>query len=194
MNHKPESFTTTQVVLKPHALQALLGINAAVVTNACVELREFSAAQLNMKLFEADNEQERVNLLLGFLGTKLKQARTPDRLIEEGLRLIHKNATSITVNHLLERLNISERQFEKRFIQTVGIPPQFYIRIKRFNQAIRLIQTRQFEKLTDVAHSLNFYDQSHFIRDVKAFSGITPKTLSQKMAEFEPAHGVYAYT
>ncbi|MEO8395012.1 MAG: AraC family transcriptional regulator [Chloroflexota bacterium] len=193
MNHKPEPFTTTQVVLKPHALQALLGVNATVVTNACVELREFSAAQLNMRLFEAKNEQERVALLLGFLGAKLWQARTADRLVEESLRIIHKNTTSITVNHLLERLSISERQFEKRFIQTVGIPPQFYIRIKRFNQAIRLIQTRQFEKLTDVAHSLNFYDQSHFIRDVKAFSGTTPKTLAQKMTNAELDQGVLAY-
>ena len=194
MHYRPEPFTTTQVVLKPHALQALLGVNASVLTNACVELREFSAPHLNAKLLEARNEQERVTLLMSYLMAKLKQAQTRDRLVEESLRLIHKNTTSITVNALLERLNLSERQFEKRFVQTVGLPPQFYIRIKRFNEAIRLIQTREFEKLTDVAHSLNFYDQSHFIRDIKAFSGVTPKMLSQKMPDFEPDQSVYAYT
>jgi len=193
MNHKREPFTTTQIVFKPHALQTLFGVNATALTNACVELAEFSAAQLDMRLLEARSDQDCVSLLIGFLGAKLRRRPPADTLIAESLRLIHKNASSIAVNDLLGHLSLSERQFEKRFRQTVGVPPQFYIRIKRFNQAIRLIKMRQFERLTDLAQSLNYYDQSHFIRDVKAFSGITPKLLSEKVADFEPQQNVYAY-
>jgi len=177
VSYKKGSFTTTQIMLKPHALQTLLGVNAAALTNHLVELREFSAGDLNMQLLEAKNEQRRITLLTNFLTSKLKQAKTFDQLIEESLRFIQNNVSWVTVKHLFERLNLSERQFEKRFSQTVGLPPQFYIRVKRYNEAIRLIQTRQFEKLTDLAHHLNFYDQSHFIRDIKAFSGVTPKSL-----------------
>lgn len=61
---------------------------------------------------------------------------------------------------------------------------QFYIRVKRFNEAMRLMDTGQYERLSDVAHALNFHDQSHFIRDIKAFSGITPKNISQKVNSF----------
>ncbi len=193
MNHKEMPFSTTQVVLKPHALQTLLGINASVLTNGLVDLAEFSADNLNMRLLEACDDQERIALLTNFLLAKLKQAKTRDRLVEESLRLIHLNMGCITVKYLLEYLNISERQFEKRFSQTVGLPPQFYIRVKRFNEAIRLMKTRQFGKLTDVAYTLNFYDQSHFIRDIKAFSGITPKKLSQKVDDFHPDQKVIAY-
>ncbi len=193
MNYHPKPFTTMQVVLKPHALQTLLGLNATVVTNSLVELSEFSAGSLNMQLMEARSEQARVNLIVNFLVAKLHQARTRDGLVEESLRVIHQNSGSITVKHLLEYLNLSERQFEKRFIQTVGLAPQFYIRVKRFNQAIRLMKTGRFEKLTDVAHALNFYDQSHFIRDVKAFSGITPKNLVQKVDDVQFDQRVYAY-
>jgi AraC-like DNA-binding protein len=192
MHHKKVSFTMTQIVLKPHALQTLLGINASVLTNSLVELAEFSAGDLNMQLLEAHNEQEQLTLLTNFLVAKHKQAPTRDRLVEESLRLIHNNIGSISVKYLLEHLNISERQFEKRFSQVIGLPPQFYIRVKRFNEAIRLMQTRPFEKLTDVAHNLNFYDQSHFIRDIKAFSGITPKNLFQKL-DFQPDQKVVAY-
>jgi hypothetical protein len=131
MHHKKEPFTTTQIVLKPHALQTLLGINASVLTNGLVDLAEFSAADLNMQLVEAHNEQQRINLLMDFLLAKCKQAEARDRLVEESLRLIHKNSGSISVNYLLDSLTISERQFEKRFIQTVGVSPQFYIRVKR---------------------------------------------------------------
>ena len=192
MEHKKGPYTMTQVILKPHALRTLFGINATALTNRLVELDEFSAEDLNDQLLEAKSERDRVVLLTRFLLTRLEQAKTRDRLVEEGLRLIHQYAGSITVRFLLERLHISERQFEKRFSQTVGVPPQFYIRVKRFNEAIRLLKTAQFERLTEVAYALNFYDQSHFIRDVKEFSGISPKSLSRKADDFLDRGG-YSY-
>lgn len=183
VSYKKGTFTTTQIMLKPQALQTLFGVNAATLTNNLVELREFSAGDLNMQLLEAKNEQVRLTLLTNFLVSKLKQVTTCDQLIEESLRIIHNNVSYVTVKYLFEYLNLSERQFEKRFSQTVGLTPQFYIRVKRFNEAIRLMQTRQFEKLTDLAHHLNFYDQSHFVRDIKAFSGVTPKSLFRCYAQ-----------
>lgn len=177
VSYKKGPFTTTQIFLKSHALQTLFGINAAVLTDDLVELREFSAGDLNMQLLEAKNEQARLTLLTDFLASKLRQATACDQLIEESLRIIHRNVGSVTVRYLSERLNLSERQFEKRFSQTVGLTPQFYIRVKRFNEAIRLMQMGRFETLTDLAHHLNFYDQSHFVRDIKALSGVTPKSL-----------------
>lgn len=196
MHHKHEPFTTTQIVLKPHALQTLLGLNALALTDSVVQLAEFSPRDLEAQLLEIRDEGERVALLIGFLQAKLERAQqvnTKDVLVEESLHLIHQHSGSISVKILLNHLCISERQFEKRFRQTIGLPPQFYIRIKRFNAALRLMQTRQSHTLTDLAHSLNFYDQSHFIRDVKAFSGVTPKSLAQKTDDFQPEHGVYAY-
>jgi transcriptional regulator GlxA family with amidase domain len=50
----------------------------------------------------------------------LKQAKTRDRLVEESLRFIHQHIGSITIKYLLEHLHLSERQFERRFTQTVG--------------------------------------------------------------------------
>jgi AraC-like DNA-binding protein len=185
VSYKKVPFTTTQIFLKPHALQTLLGVNAAALTNDLVELREFSAGDLNMQLLDARNEQVRLTLLTNFLASKLKQATPCDRLIKESLRIIHNNVSGVTVKYLFECLNLSERQFEKRFSQTVGLTPQFYIRVKRFNEAVRLMQTGQFETLTDLAHHLNFYDQSHFVRDIKALSGVTPKSLFRKL-DFHP--------
>lgn len=193
MNYRQKSFTTTQIVLKPHALQTLLGLNASVVTNSLLDLSEFSAGNLNLRLLESPDDQTRLNLLINFLVTKLQQARTRDTLVEESLRLIHRHSASVTVKYLLDTLSLSERQFEKRFIQTVGLPPHFYMRVKRFNAAIRLMKTGRFARLTEIAHALNFYDQSHFIRDVKAFSGITPKNLVQKVDDVQFDPHVYAY-
>jgi AraC-like DNA-binding protein len=193
MNFNRGSYTTLQVMFKPYALGTLLGINASILGNGWAELDEFSGGDINDQLMDAGSDQERIGLLTGFLLRGLARAKSRDTLIEESLRLIHQNTASITVSYLLEQLSISERQFERRFSQTVGVSPQAYIRVKRFNLAIRLMKSGQFEKLTDVAHALNFYDQSHFIREIKAFSGLTPKSVSQDdVGQFDVQAG-YSY-
>lgn len=193
MNYKPGSYMTTQVILKPHALQSLLGINASALTDGWAELNEFSAHDLNGQLIEANDIQAQITLITRFLIAQREQVKTRDQIVEESLRLIQTDIVSITVKSLLERLNISERQFERRFNQTVGISPQSYIRVKRFNEAIRRIKRGQYEKLTDIAHALSFYDQSHLIRDIKAFSGMTPKDLSRNEDDFYHDQAGYSY-
>jgi AraC-like DNA-binding protein len=190
MNFKKGSYASIQVVFKPQALNTLLGLNASALTNGFAELNEFSTEDLDLQLMEASDNEKRVALLIDFLLAKFNQAQSRDKLVEESLHLIHQNITSIDVRHLLKCLAISERQFERRFSQTVGIAPQAYIRVKRFNEAIRLMKTRQYGKLTDIAYALNFHDQSHFIRDVKALSGLTPRTISQKVENFQDQSGL----
>ena len=185
-------YTMTQVLLKPHALQTLLGLDAICMTNRMVELDEFSADALNDQLLDAKDTCDQVTLLSDFLLAKLKQERRRDRLVEESLRLIHKHSASIQLKWLLEHLGLSERHFERRFQQTVGLSPHFYIRVKRFNEAVRLMKAGEFARLAEVAQALNFYDESHFSRDIKAFSGMTPKALLKKEDDF--LHGEAGYT
>jgi AraC-like DNA-binding protein len=116
-----------------------------------------------------------------------------DTLIEESLRLIERDVACVSVRFLLERLNISERHFERRFAQAVGVSPQAYIRVRRFNEAVRLIKAGQYRRLTDVAYALNYYDQSHLIRDVSAFSGLTPKAVTQRGGDSYHAEAGYSY-
>jgi AraC-like DNA-binding protein len=193
MNFAQGSYAVIQVILKPHALNTLFGINALALKDCTVELNEFSSEDINEQLLNVTTAQEQIDLLTSFLLAKFKQAKARDILVEESLRLIYAGAGRVTVKSLLQHLNISERQFERRFCQTVGISPAAYIRVKRFNEAIRLIKSGKYKTLTDVAYALDFHDQSHFIRDVKAFTGITPKSLLQKVDEVYHNPAGYSY-
>lgn len=178
MRFRKGAYTTIQIILKPHALCALFGLNAGVVAHQSVELNEFLIDDLIGRLHDAVNGQERIALLSAFLIAKWEQGRPRDVLVEESLRLIHKDIYSVTVKSLLAALDISERQFERRFSQVVGLTPWSYIRTRRFNEAVRLIESGEYTRLTDIAYALNYHDQSHFIREVKKFSGVLPKNLS----------------
>jgi AraC-like DNA-binding protein len=97
--------------------------------------------------------------------------------VTETLGLIRSDIQSIRVPRLLKRLNVSERQLERRFLRAIGVSPHHYIRILRFRKALQWMKTNQFDRLSDIAYDLNYVDQSHFIKDIKAFSGCTPKGL-----------------
>jgi len=177
-------FSTIQVIFKPHAQKTLLGIDASTLTNNSIGSQSFGAEELESKLIAADRGEELVVLLSDFLAAKRAQANARDLLVEEGLVFIGQHITTVSVDSLREYLHLSERQLEKRFNQTVGISPQLFIRIKRVNEAFRLMDSGRYERLVDVAFELNFYDQSHFIRDIRAFSGVTPKTITQRVEDF----------
>jgi len=189
MYYREGPWSAVQVILEPHALKSLLGINPTPLVNGALELDAFAGNPINMQLIEAKNEVEQVDIFTNFLVDQSGQNRVRDEMIEDILQLIHSKIGTITKKFLLKQAKISERQFENRFIQTVGVSPHLYIRIKRFNEAIKLMKTGKFERLTDVAHALNFYDQSHFIRDLKEFSGITPKSIFQRVDNFQEQGG-----
>lgn len=184
MHFENGPFLSVQAVLKPHALRTLFGMDAATLTNANIRDPGFFGEKLPARLIHAGDGMECVHLISEFLLTKLREGRPRDELVEESLRIIQEQIQTITVRDLLTRLHISERRFEQRFMRTVGVTPQFYIRVRRFNESVRLMDTGQYERLGDVAQALNYHDPSHFIRDIKQFSGITPRSISQKVNEF----------
>lgn len=193
MTYKQAAFTTVQVIFKPCALKTLFGINASHLAPGWMGPQECGALDLTDQLMEARSRQEQMTLLTTFLLTRLKQEKPRDLLVEASLQLIHAHMGSLHVKDLLNTFHLSERQFERRFTQAVGLTPQTYLRVKRFNAAIHLIKTRRFARLTDVAAALNFTDQSHLIHDIKAFSGMTPTRLARQVDDFYHEQTGYAF-
>ena len=182
MNFKPGRLTVLQVALKPQTLSTLFSLDPSL-PRGFLEAAEFGAQGLEDELVAAPSDGPMVAAVWDFLQAKLAQAGPRDELVEAALDLIHLHVATITVQKLLAALPISERQFEKRFTRAVGCPPQKYIRVKRINEALRLMKTGEYQRLSDIAYALNFYDQSHFIREIKAFSWLTPKRITQKVSE-----------
>jgi AraC-like DNA-binding protein len=156
----------------------LLNTDPTELNDGSVALADFSRMNIGEQLLNARSEHERVAFLSDFLRAHVESSGSEDALVAESLRLIHDGIRTIRVPRLLKSLNVSERQFERRFVRAVGVPPHSYIRIARFRKAFRLIKANQFERLSDIAYDLSYVDQSHFIKDMKAFSGYTPTRLA----------------
>jgi AraC-like DNA-binding protein len=79
------------------------------------------------------------------------------------------------VDDLAGRAGFSARQLERLFLDRVGIPPKVFLRITRFQEVLRAVRAgASGSTWAAVAAECGFYDQSHFIRDFKAFVGAAP--------------------
>jgi AraC-like DNA-binding protein len=72
---------------------------------------------------------------------------------------------------------MSIRNFERKFIDEVGMSPKLYSRITRFFYTVENKMMYPQRKWTSIAHDSGYFDQAHFIRECKEFSSRTPEEL-----------------
>lgn len=173
------TFELTGAVFRPESLPALLRVDPADINNGPVNVGDLFARHLEDQLLSARTARERLTVLVGCLGARILGRPPADALVSESLRLMRMEVRTIRIPRMLKRLGISERQFEKRFLRVVGLPPHHYLRILRFREAVRVLREDVFDKMSDLASELSYFDQSHFIKEIKEFSGHTPTALLQ---------------
>jgi AraC-like DNA-binding protein len=91
--------------------------------------------------------------------------------------IILKNKGVVSVDKLALYANMSFRNFERRFVNEVGLPPKLYARITRFYNAIENKMLHSEKSWTDVAYEFGYFDQAHLIKEVKTFSSKPPDEL-----------------
>ncbi len=124
------------------------------------------------KLASATTDKQRLKIVEQFLLSQLKDIQT-DKLISEAIKLIYQYKGNIRINELNEKLFISQSPFEKRFRKVVGTTPKKFASIIRFNSILNGLNEQK--SLIEICHENNFFDQAHFIKDFKHFTGDTPE-------------------
>ncbi|MCM3629575.1 helix-turn-helix transcriptional regulator [Paenibacillus glycanilyticus] len=98
------------------------------------------------------------------------------QIIDYCLTSMQRSNGSVTIRDLAEDTGYSERYIRTKFEQSLGISPKLYNRIIRFQRALSGI-VRGASSLTDVAMEGGYFDQSHFMKEFKSFSQLTPIQL-----------------
>ena len=124
------------------------------------------------RLCEAADNADRIRLVEEFLLSRLG-SYDPDKLILTALEKIHASKGLLRIKELADSLYISQDAFEKRFRKIVGTSPKQFSNIVRMKSIIS--DGRQNQVLADLAFNAGYFDQSHFNKDFKLFTGQTPK-------------------
>jgi AraC-like DNA-binding protein len=100
--------------------------------------------------------------------------------------LIFEKKGMISVSELATFTGVGERQLENLFKKYIGLSPKFFSRIVRFNHIFDLVKKNK-SRWSSLAYEAAYYDQSHFIRNFKTFTGESPSAYSfeeENMANF----------
>ncbi len=144
-----------------------------------------SSLRLRERLLEGRTPEEKFGLLEDALLARLNGARSLHPGVAYALRRLDAVPHLRPLAKVTGEIGLSQRRFIELFRQQVGMPPKLYYRIRRFQEALRRIERGGGVEWADLALACGYYDQSHFIRDFRAFSGINPSTyVVQRGAHF----------
>lgn len=79
------------------------------------------------------------------------------------------------------------RQVERLFARFLGVPPKATARVLRFQGALRRLMADPGCTLAEVAAQAGYFDQAHFIREFRRFSGGVPRGYRGYYPEAAPA-------
>lgn len=126
---------------------------------------------LEDRLMEATNNRSRIALVEHFLLSTKKQS-PHDPLILHAVQTIRQAKGDIRIATLMDTLPISRDPFEKRFRRMVGTSPKHFSSLVRLRTLIDNYSAHK--SLTYAGHAAGYFDQAHFIKDFKIFTGLTP--------------------
>lgn len=116
-----------------------------------------------------------------FLG-KLNATKQSLQPVDTIGQAILNNPQGFNLEKTASQACLSHRQFEKRFIQQIGIAPKHFARICRFYQAYEMKEFYPNYSWLRVAVETGYNDYQHLVKDFKQFAGTTPNSLIKESA------------
>jgi AraC-like DNA-binding protein len=112
--------------------------------------------------------------------------RTYDlKLVQTAAKLLYHTRGQCRIEDLADYCQASVRHLERGFQRVIGTSPKFFARTLRFEQAQRCLMFDPEFDLTQLAYQCGYFDQAHFIKEFRAFTGTTPSAYAQQMRQMQ---------
>jgi len=163
------------VRLRPGVVNAFSGIPADRVLDAGAPLAELPAS-LRPSVAALSEEPLAAGLarLVSACRKRVADLDSPDRVIKHALGEWSRAEQGMPAVSVLARdIGLSERGFERRFVAQVGLTPVRFRRLARLRAVLRL-HAGGLRDWSALAAATGFSDQSHLVRDCRAFTDLTP--------------------
>ena len=176
------------VKLQPWAVRELFGLDMSRITDKVIDLPNKLLIQLDTIRELATGKrpfEEKVAGISSLLALLPPSVASHERG-KSAIKAIIDAKGRIPLQTILQQSCISERSLERYCKSFIGLSPKFYSRIIRFANIFSLANALGFN-WTDIAYLKGFYDQSHFIRNFKEFTGEEPSRYGfteENMANF----------
>jgi AraC-like DNA-binding protein len=132
---------------------------------------------LNEQLVSALSYEVIIRLVEGFLWKKFQQLPTNVHPLFMVPKVILENSAAFHLDKMASLACLSASQFERKFLQQIGVTPKLFARLCRFNRTYELKERNPISDWLSIAVQMGYNDYQHLVKDFKAFAGGTPNSL-----------------
>ncbi|MDI9862971.1 helix-turn-helix domain-containing protein [Flectobacillus sp. DC10W] len=172
-------FLVFQVVFRPGALFRLTGIPSFELKNSYIDAETIfplSIKDVNLKLQETKNYTDMVNIVESFLISLLSRKAKPSHGLDIITNQILNQSAVVDIDWLAHESCLSTRQFERKFLERMGVSAKYYNSLIRFENAFRMKNKfPQLDWLT-IAVQCGYYDYQHLS---KTYQKLTLKSPTE---------------
>ncbi len=173
-----DSSPLLSIRFRPCCLHHFTSVPIRYTINESISLQEIfgkKIAEIEEELYESCSVEKQLEICENFLMKQLSTHYNPDPVFDQIVASMH--CSSVKLSELSKTYGISIRGIERKFESKLGLSPAKYQKIIRFVKASNLKSWQFSKNLTNVAYSNNYYDQNHFIKDVRQFTGLKPSVF-----------------
>ncbi len=146
--------------------------------NRAVPLTELFGEEgdrLTQEILSALSIDNRIAILENFLINRLTSPHSIDAITKSGVGALLESKGQLSVAELAEHVEINRRKLERKFATVIGLSPKQLSKMIRLQSTLRALRSKTFPDLTTLALESGYFDQAHFIKDFREFTGISPK-------------------
>ncbi len=173
---------TFVIGFQPNGIFRLFAVPTSELTDFDYEAHSVLGSvitKLGERLGNCASFEDRVRIVEDALIPRALQSGRPDGISVAVQEIILARGCA-RIPDLAAHAGIGVRQFERKFLQQVGMRPKLFARIARFEAALEYKARSSERSWAEVAHRFAYYDQMHMVHDFAEFTGSTPsETLNQ---------------
>ncbi len=165
--------------MQPTALKTIFGLDAFELNHQNISLEDIVRDAILEQLVNAISLEEKISLISSFFLKQIERVKNNHKKLVHASTLLQNGKT---LKEIQLEMNLSERTLERIIKQSVGLSPKIFSRIMRFQDGLNCLRQTNFENFTELAYQYDYFDQSHYNREFKEFTGTSP---SQYMLELK---------
>ncbi len=132
---------------------------------------------LRQDLLDGNNPADKFEVITEWLLGRYRKEYTPETFVREVVQKMVADPLFLHTNlqEMIRGMGISQKHLIQLFKKYCGVTPKFFQRIIRFNEIIPKVQNQKKISWAQISYECGFFDQAHFIKEFKHFSGFNPK-------------------
>lgn len=181
----PEEYLMFKIQFQPGGFYRLFGVPMLLFANNNEDAEAVLGNELKNvreQIESVDNFDTMISLIETYLFKKARNARYEALPIDTVLQQLCWNNQSI--DKIAQSACLSPRQFERNFLNRIGVSPKFYSRVVRFNEVMKIREKHPNQSWMHIAFETGYFDHMHLLRDFKQFTGVVPSNFDFDNALF----------